>query len=102
MTFLQSPAFDCLSQIVIGMVWVFHGLYSKILNGIPRHRLIVGKILGNEIAGVATKAIGVIELLLGLWVFTGWQRVGCAMVQTLAIAAMNTLEIFLAGDLLVS
>jgi hypothetical protein len=27
------------AQIVIGGVWVFHGLYSKILSGIPRHRL---------------------------------------------------------------
>ena len=99
---LQSDTFHIVAQILIGSVWVFHGLYSKILNGIPRHRLIVGKILGNEIAGVATNTIGVLELLLGLWAFTGWQRVGCAVAQTLAIAVMNTLEIFLAADLLIS
>jgi len=91
-----------MSQIVIGSVWVFHGLYSKILNGIPRHRLIVGKILGDANAGLATKTIGVLEVLLGLWAFSGWERVGCAIVQTLAIGGMNTLEIFLAGELLIS
>jgi hypothetical protein len=101
-SFLQSDTFHVLAQIVIGSVWVFHGLYSKILNGIPRHRLIVGKILGNEIAGAATKLIGLLEVLLGLWAFTGWQPVGCAIVQTLAIVAMNTLEIILAGELLIS
>ena len=91
-----------MAQIMIGSVWVFHGLYSKIFNGIPRHRLIVGKILGSANAGIATKAIGLLELLLGLWAFTGWQPVGCAVVQTAAIVAMNSLEIFLARELLIS
>jgi len=91
-----------LAQIVIGSVWVFHGLYSKILNGIPRHRLIVEKILGAANAGIATKAIGLLEVLLGLWAFTGWQPVGCAAVQTGTILAMNSLEIFLARELLIS
>lgn len=101
-SFLQSDAFHVFAQIVIGAVWVFHGLYSKIFNGIPRHRLIVGKILGAANAGMATKAIGLAEMLLGLWAFTGWQPVGCAVVQTAAIVAMNTLEILLAGELLLS
>jgi hypothetical protein len=100
--FFRSETFHIAAQIVIGSVWVFHGLYSKILNGIPRHRLIVGKILGNANAGIATKGIGVLEMLLGLWAFTGWQPVGCAVVQTAAILGMNSLEIFLARELLIS
>src|SRR5437867_533159 len=95
-SFFQSNTFHIASQIVIGSVWVFHGLYSKILNGIPRHRMIVGKILGATKAGVATKAIGLLEVLLGVWAFTGWQPVPCAVVQTTAVIAMNTLEILLA------
>lgn len=101
-SFLQSDAFHVVAQIVIGSVWVFHGVYSKIFNGIPRHRLIVGKILGAANAEIATKTIGLLELLLGLWAFTGWQPVGCAVAQTAAIVAMNSLEIFLAGELLIS
>jgi len=100
--FFRSETFHIAAQFVIGSVWVFHGLYSKIFNGIPRHRLIVGKILGAANAGIATKAIGLLELLLGLWAFTGWQPVGCAVVQTAAIVAMNSLEIFLARELLIS
>ena len=99
---LRSEAVHTAAQIVIGSVWVFHGVYSKILNGIPRHRLIVGKILGTAHAGIATKAIGVLEMLLGIWAWTGWQPVGCAVVQTAAIVAMNSLEIFLARELLIS
>ena len=101
-SFLRSDTLHIIIQIVIGSVWVFHGLYSKILNGIPRHRLIVGKILGAANAGIATKTIGLLEVLVGLWAFTGWQPVGCAVVQTTAIVAMNTLEILLAGELLIS
>ena len=88
--------------IAIGAVWIFHGLYSKLLNRIPRHRQIVGRILGEGIANSATKAIGVLEILLGVWALSGWHRVGCAIVQTLAIVAMNSLEVILARDLLIS
>lgn len=101
-SFFRSETFHVAAQIVIGSVWVFHGLYSKILNGIPRHRLIVAKILGSANAGIATKAIGVLEMLLGLWAFTGWQPVACAVVQTTAILAMNSLEIIRARELLIS
>jgi hypothetical protein len=99
---LRSDALHPLAQVVIGSVWVFHGIYSKVFNGIPRHRLIVGKILGDANAGVATKVIGLFEFLIGLWAFTGWQPVGCAIVQTATIVAMNSLEILLARELLIS
>jgi hypothetical protein len=100
MAFVQSQTFQTVLQIAIGMVWVFHGLYSKILNGVPRHQMIVGRVLGDRLARPATKAIGCMEILLGLWVFSGVARVECAAVQTLAIVAMNFLEIKLARDLL--
>jgi len=88
--------------ILIGSVWVFHGLFSKLADGIPRHRLIVGRILGESFAGPATTFIGVMEILLGLWAYSRYQRKACALVQTGAIAAMNFLEILLARDLLIS
>ena len=101
-SFFLSNTFHIAAQFVIGSVWIFHGFYSKILNGIPRHRLIVAKILGGANAGLFTTVIGLLEVLLGLWAFTGWQSVGCAVVQTATIVGMNTLEICLANDLLIS
>ncbi len=98
------PSFnlETILQAVIGSVWVFHGLYSKLLNGIPRHRLIVGKVLGDEVAGPATKIIGCLEVLVGVWAFSGFARADCAAAQTLAIVSMNALEIALARSLLIS
>lgn len=102
MSLLRPDELHNLARIVIGSVWVFHGVYSKLLDGIRRHRLIVGKILGQRRAFVATKMIGTLELLLGVWAFTGFQPVWCASVQTAAIVAMNLLEIWLARELLIS
>lgn len=90
------------AQLLIGSVWVFHGLYSKILDGIPRHRLIVASILGAPLAGPLTKAIGAGEVLLGLWAYSGRNRIDCAITQTVAIVFMNSLEIAYARRLLIS
>jgi hypothetical protein len=99
---ILSHDLQILSQAVIGSVWVFHGLYSKILNGIPRHQSIVGKVLGKRLACPATKVIGGLEILLGVWAFTGLARFECAGVQTVAIVGMNALEVLLAREFLIS
>ena len=101
-SFPHSTPLEFIFNTFIGSVWVFHGLYSKILSGIPRHALIVERVLGESIAGHATLFIGLMEILLGVWVYTRLQRRACALVQTLAIVAMNSLEIILARDLLIS
>ncbi len=98
----KAPLIHKLAAIFIGSVWIFHGLYSKILDGIPRHKLIVGRILGESFADVATVMIGVMEILLGCWVIWGKHRKINASIQTLGLVSMNTLEIILAEDLLIS
>ena len=98
----MNARFHKFLTIFIGSVWVFHGLFSKLSNGIPRHRLIVGRILGEGIADWATLVIGILEISLGLWIFSGPWRRPCALVQTLALVSMNFLEILLARDLLIS
>lgn len=94
--------FQVVLTVFIGSVWVFHGLYSKILMGIPRHRDIVERVLGEDIAGLASFSIGVLEVLLGVWVYSRWNRKACALVQTCGLVSMNVLEILLARDLLIS
>src|SRR4051812_27374600 len=89
-------------NLAIGGVWIFHGLYSKVLNGIPRHQRIVARVLGQAHAGVATRLIGAGEVLLGVWAVSDEQPLACAAVQTLALVAMNILEIRFAQDLLIS
>ena len=54
-----------------------------------RHRLIVARVLGDDLAAAATVAIGVLEILLGIWAFSHRQPRACAAVQTAAIVAMK-------------
>jgi hypothetical protein len=89
-------------SIPIAGVWIFHGLYSKILMGIPRHQLIVERILGEKLGNRFTLVIGVLEILLGLWVLSCLRKKICATLQTSALVIMNALEISLARDLLYS
>lgn len=90
------------ARFLIAGVWIFHGLFSKLLGGIPRHEMIVARILGEGVARPATIAIGLLEIALGLWALTGRWKIPCATVQTLAIISMNALEILIARDLLIS
>ena len=81
-------------------VWLVNGLYCKLLDGVPRHRLIVARILGAEHAGLLTKAIGVGECLMALWILIGiWPRLSAAA-QIVLVVVMNAIEFVLAPDLL--
>ena len=99
---LKSIPLHRLAAVFIAGVWIFHGLDSTILNGLPRQKMIGGDSLGESFADAAVIMIGVLEILLGCWVLSGLYRRLNAAVQTLALVSMNTLEILLAREFLIS
>lgn len=84
----------------ICLVWFINGLICKILNLVPRHQEIVSTILGAEYAWFFTKAIGVAEILMVVWIVSRIQRRFCAIFQMAVVAAMNIMELILVPDLL--
>lgn len=86
--------------IFIALVWLINGLYCKLLNSVPRHQLIVARILGTAHAGILTKTIGILEIGMSIWVISGRFPFICAWLQIALIAVMNTIEYFQARDLL--
>jgi len=84
----------------IAFVWLINGLFCKVLNLVPRHQLIVSRILGGEYSGIATKLIGVSEILMFIWILTGIKKRLCALLQVVVIATMNIIEFIFAPDLL--
>ena len=74
----------------------------KISDVVPRHRMIVASVLGEEIAGPVTVSIGVAEAAIGLWILSGFYPRTCAAVQTVAIASMNVLELCFSRHLLLA
>lgn len=83
-------------------VWFVFGFVFKLLDVVPRHRLIVASVLGETAAGSVTMLIGGAEAAMGLWILSGIRPRTCAAAQTIAIVAMNTLELSLARDLLLA
>ena len=86
--------------IAIALVWLINGLFCKLLNLVPRHQLIVSRILGEEYSGIATKAIGISEVLMFIWILSRIRSRLCAITQILVVAIMNIIEFILAPDLL--
>ncbi len=81
-------------------VWIGNGLCCKILDLVHRHELIVARILGPEHSRTITILIGTSEVAMAIWILSGIRRRMNAVAQILVIATMNTLEFFLASDLL--
>jgi hypothetical protein len=84
----------------IATIWLLNGLFCKVLHLVPRHQQIVARILGHNQAGTFTTLIGISETLMAVWIVSGIKSRLNAMVQILIVATMNTIEFFLAPDLL--
>ena len=89
-----------LLKLLIATVWLINGLYCKVLNQVPRHRQIVGEILGEEYAAPLTLLIGLSEVVMALWVLSEYRSRLCMLSQIILVACMNVMEFMLVPDLL--
>ncbi|MDI9363688.1 MAG: DoxX-like family protein [Flavobacterium sp.] len=86
--------------IVIATVWLANGLLCKVLNLVPRHELIVARILGKSYSRPLTILIGLSEIIIAIWTLTKIQLKLNAIAQMAIVATMNMIEFMLAPDLL--
>ncbi len=86
--------------ISISLVWLINGLYCKVLNFVPRHEMIVSRILGEEYSFIFTKTIGFSEILMFIWIISKIKSNWCAITQICLVAIMNIIEITFVSDLL--
>jgi hypothetical protein len=77
---------------LICLVWFINGLFCKVLDLVPRHRLIVSEILGDEYASFFTFAIGMAEMFMVVWILSGVSARFCAIFQMTIIGTMNIIE----------
>jgi DoxX-like family len=89
-------------RLAIALVWLSFGLLFKALGMVPRHRQIVGRVIGEEHADAVLWMVALTEIGLSGWMLVGRFLPACVAVQTAFIAAMNTLELRRARDLLLS
>ncbi len=86
----------------IATVWIANGLFCKVLNLVPRHEEIVQAItnVDRPSAYFLTFIIGICEVVMAIWILSGYKTKLNAIVQIAVVAIMNTLEFVLVPDLL--
>jgi uncharacterized membrane protein YphA (DoxX/SURF4 family) len=84
----------------IATVWITNGLFCKVLNLVPRHQEIVGRIIGIDYARPLTLLIGLSEIGMAIWILSGVKTRLNVFSQIIIVVTMNTLEFILVPDLL--
>lgn len=85
---------------LIAGIWLVNGLFCKVLNWVPRHELIVARFFGESYSRFLIIVIGVFEILMAIWILSGFKPKINALFQIAIIAIMNLMEFIWAKDLL--
>ena len=80
-----------LIRIAIALVWLYEGVWCKLLGRMPHQVDVVAAhpLFGPRSARAVLYAIGLVEVGLAIWVLTGYQPVPAALAQTLLLVFMN-------------
>jgi uncharacterized membrane protein YphA (DoxX/SURF4 family) len=97
---MKNKQLSIILTYVIAFVWIANGLFCKVLNLVPRHQEIVARILGDAFARPMTILIGISEVIMAIWIVSGYKSKLNAWTQIGVVGLMNTLEFILVPDLL--
>jgi uncharacterized membrane protein YphA (DoxX/SURF4 family) len=84
----------------IAAVWIVNGLFCKLLNLVPRHKQIIATILGDGYSGLFTILIGLSEIVMAVWILSGFKTKLQTILQIAVVATMNIIEFYVVPDLL--
>jgi uncharacterized membrane protein YphA (DoxX/SURF4 family) len=80
-----------LTRASIALVWLYEGLWCKLLGGMPRHAEVIAAtpFIGPAAARAALITLGLAECGIAVWVLSGQRIRQAALVQTVLLVAMN-------------
>ena len=80
-----------LIHLAVAAVWLYEGLWCKLLNGEPHQVQVVQAVprYGPRIGVAFLKTLGVVEVGLALWALSGFAPLVCALVQTGLLLTLN-------------
>lgn len=86
---LMPPAW--LVRVAVAAVWIYEGLWCKILGRAPNELRIVQAVpgYGPRFGKPFLLTLGWVELALGLWVLSGIAPGLCALAQTVLLIGLN-------------
>jgi hypothetical protein len=75
----------------IALVWMYEGLWCKVLGHAPRHEAILTSLplLTTAEAHSLLLALGCLECAIGVWVISGWRPAQGVLIQTALLVSMN-------------
>jgi uncharacterized membrane protein YphA (DoxX/SURF4 family) len=78
-------------RVAIAAVWLYEGLWCKILGRLPSQAQVVASVpgLGPRFGQPFLKVLGVVEVLLALWVLSGIFPGVCAIAETTLLVLLN-------------
>jgi uncharacterized membrane protein YphA (DoxX/SURF4 family) len=87
----RSVVATCLLRTAVAGVWLYQGLWNKLLSPTGRHATIVGSAPSALGASPETMLmiLGAAEVVLAFWVLIGLGPRAAAVAQTLVLIAMN-------------
>jgi uncharacterized membrane protein YphA (DoxX/SURF4 family) len=80
-----------LIRLSIALVWLYQGLWCKVLGRVPGHAAVISAVpfIGPAAGRVALIALGLVECGIAAWVSSGVGMRQAAIVQTVLLVAMN-------------
>ena len=80
-----------LIRLSIALVWLYEGLWCKVLGGVPRHAAVISSVpfIGSAGSRIALVTLGLVESGIAAWVLSGRRVRQAAIVQTVLLVAMN-------------
>ena len=78
-------------RLAVALVWLYQGLWCKLLGRCPGHRAIVEAVpgLAGRAGTIVLLGLGAVEVGLAVWVLSGWRPRLVAWAQTLLLVGMN-------------
>jgi hypothetical protein len=80
-----------LIRLSIALVWLYEGLWCKVLGGLPSHAAVISSVpfIGPAGSRVVLITLGLVECGIAAWVSSGQRMRQAAIVQTVLLVAMN-------------
>jgi len=80
-----------LIRAAVAAVWLYEGMWCKLLGRQPHELEVVEAVpnYGARFGAPFLKALGAVEVALGVWVMTAVEPRLCAITQTLLLVALN-------------
>jgi type III secretory pathway component EscU len=80
-----------LIRVAVAAVWLYEGLWCKLLRGQPHEFEVVRAVpyFGPRFGAPFLYALGVVEVALAVWTLSAIAPVACALTQTVLLVTLN-------------